>query len=401
MGYTAWMPWKETCVMNERTLLLGEYLSGDYSVSELARRRGLSRKSAYKWIQRYEELGWEGLTDRPRAPHHHPNAVCVEVEQQILEWKARQPLWGAPKIHAQFQGQAGGPSESTVSNILERHGLTRKVRRRSRATPSQAPLGHCERPNQVWSADFKGWFRTGDGRRCDPLTISDAHTRYLLRCQGLGGGTGTAAVRPLFIATFREYGMPEALRTDNGPPFASTGLAGLTELSVWWIRLGLRLERIRPGQPQENGRHERMHRTLKEAVARPPRSTLGAQQKAFDAFRHHYNEERPHEALGQIPPGRVYEPSTRDYPARLPEQRGYPDDWEKRHVRLGGQMRWKGSVVFLNHALWDQVVGLKPIDDGRWALYFEDVQLGELDERRRRVQRVKTLAPSQPEGASR
>jgi putative transposase len=224
--------------MKERIELIEEYLAGEDSVSELARRYGVSRKTVHKWILRFRAEGLGGLAERSRAPQHHPHALAEALEQQILEWKAKKPLWGAPKIHAKLLALPGCPSESTVSNVLARHGLSRKARRRRSATPSQWPLAHCQEVNQLWCADFKGHFRLGDGRRCDPLTITDAHSRYLLRCQGLGGCTGGVVVKPLFIATFQENGMPAAIRTDNGPPFATTTLGGLSALSVWWIRLG-------------------------------------------------------------------------------------------------------------------------------------------------------------------
>ena len=381
--------------MNERVRMVSEHMGGEHSVSELARCYGISRKSVYKWLGRYEKEGWKGLENLSRAPHRHANALSAEMEERILEWKQQRPLWGAPKIHAKLLELPDCPSESTVSNVLQRHGLTRKLRRRRRATPSEQPFEHCHGANEVWCADFKGWFSTGDGSRCDPLTISDAHSRYLLRCQATGGTTGASAVKPLFIATFREFGMPGAMRTDNGTPFASTGLGGLTSLSVWWVRLGIRLERITPGQPQQNGRHERMHRTLKEATASPPRSTLNLQQRAFDKFVREYNEQRPHEALGQKPPATVYEPSSRDYPERLPAQRGYPMEWRTRAIREAGQMKWKGENVMISKALWGQEIGLKPISDGRWTIYFEDLELGQFDERQRRVQPVRTLRKQQ------
>jgi putative transposase len=377
--------------MRERTELIENYLAGEDSISELARQYGISRKTAHKWIERFKQHGRKGLQELSRAPHHQPNALSEAMEQRILEWKSRKPLWGAPKIHNQLLGLADCPSESTVSRVLARHGLSRKARRRRAATPSPAPLAHCEAVNQVWSADFKGHFRTGNGVRCDPLTISDAHSRYLLRCQALRGFTGAAAVQPVFVATFREYGLPEAIRTDNGAPFASSGLGGLSALSVWWIRLGIRLERIEPGEPQQNGRHERLHRTLKEATASPPRSTLGLQQQAFDAFRQEYNQERPHEALGQKPPASVYQPSAREYPERLPEPRGYPDDWETRKVRARGAIKWNGYQVNITRALWGQEIGLEPIGEALWAVYFESLRLGVFDERKRRVRPVRQL----------
>lgn len=383
--------------MNERIKMVGQYLSEGDSISELARWYGVSRKTVYKWVERYEQLGPVGLEDLSRAPHHHPGAITQAMEKGILEWKALKPLWGAPKIHAKLLGLADCPSESTVSNVLARHGLSHKQRRRQQATPSESPLGHCTAANQVWCADFKGYFFTGDGQRCDPLTITDGHTRYLLCCHGLGEGTGSQLVKPLFITTFREFGVPEALRTDNGSPFASTGLGGLSPLSVWWIELGIRLERIVPGQPQQNGRHERMHRTLKEATANPPSRTLRLQQKAFDAFRAEYNEERPHEALGQKPPGSLYVPSSRDYPERMPERRGYPEDWAKRTVRPGGRIRWQGQEINLSRALCGREIGIKPVGEGQWGVYFESLELGVLDERKGRVEPARALQWREPE----
>ena len=371
--------------------MIGRYLAQEETVSELAREYGVSRKTVYKWIERFEGHGVGGLEERSRAPHRQARALSPEMERRIVEWKARKPLWGAPKIHSRLQGMADCPAESTVSNVLARHGLSRRARRRVAATPSQSLLEAVERSNQVWCADFKGWFRTGNGQRCEPLTISDAHSRYLLRCQATGGSTATVGVMPLFVATFREYGMPEVIRTDNGAPFASTGLGGLSRLSVWWIRLGIRPERIEPGQPQQNGRHERMHRTLKEATARPPARTLGLQQRAFDAFVQEYNQERPHEALGQKPPGSVYVPSARDFPERLPAQEGYPEEWHRRTVRPGGRIRWKGHEINVSRSLSGQEIGLKPVGEGLWAVYFERLELGVLDERRWRLCPARSL----------
>jgi putative transposase len=395
MGYSQRMPWKETCAMNQRMELIEQYWEEEFSVSELAWEYGVSRKTVHKWINRFKQKGAAGLEELSRAPHHQPNAISVELERRIVEWKARKPLWGAPKIHSKLLGLPDCPSEKTVSNVLARLGLTRKPRRRGAAVPSAGPLVHCTQSNQVWCVDFKGYFRTGDGRRCDPLTISDGHSRYLLRCQALGAGTALSVVQPLFIGTFREYGLPESIRSDNGPPFASTGLGGLSVLSAWWIRLGIRLERIQPGHPEQNGRHERMHRTLKEATAKPPRASLQAQQRAFDAFRQEYNHERPHEGLGQRPPAEWYAPSNRDYPERLPAARGYPDDWQKRRVLPAGWVKWKGQTVQISKALIGQEIGFKPIEDGLWGLYFETVELGVFDERTRRIRRCKSLCQVQ------
>ncbi len=378
--------------MSERILLINDYESGDFGISELARQYQVSRKTVYKWIERFERQSWEGLQDQPRAPEHHPNAIPEQIERAVLELKARKPLWGAPKLRAKLlEHLARCPAESTISEILRRHGLSQRAKRRRRATPSQQPLSHCQQSNQIWCADFKGWFRTGNGSKCTPLTISDGYSRYLLCCQSVDKAVEELTVKPLFIKTFREYGMPQVMRTDNGTPFASTGFGGLSSLSVWWVRLGIQLERIEPGCPQQNGRHERMHRTLKEATAKPPKTDLRAQQRAFDQFRQEYNYERPHEALEQRPPASVYSPSPRAYPERLPEPRGYPDEWQKRVVRKGGQIKWKGRDISLGAALWGQQIGLQPIGEARWAVYFENLELGIFDERLGRIEQPRKI----------
>lgn len=374
--------------MSERIRLINDYESGDFGISELAQQYEVSRKTVYKWLERFEREGWKGLEDQSRAPEHHPNAVSERIERAVLELKARRPLWGAPKLRAKLlEKLARCPAESTISEILRRHGLSQRAKRRRQATPSQQPLGHCQECNQIWCADFKGWFRTSNGSKCTPLTISDAYSRYLLCCQSVEKTVEELTVKPLFIQTFREYGMPQIIRTDNGTPFASTGLGGLSSLSVWWVRLGIQVERIEPGCPQQNGRHERMHRTLKEATAKPPKAELGAQQRAFNHFRQEYNHERPHEALEQRPPASLYRPSARAYPERLPEPRGYPDEWQKRVVRKGGQIKWKGRDISVGKALWGQQIGLQPAGEALWAVYFENLELGVFDERLGRVER--------------
>lgn len=385
MGYTWRMPWKETSVRNERTIMISDFLSGDYSIAELARRRGTSRKTIYKWIERYEQGAQQGLEDQSRAPHHHPNEISEEMERVILKWKANKPLWGAPKIHSKLEGMADCPAESTVSNVLRRHGLTRQVRRRNRVSGNAGPMNGLLGANELWCVDFKGWFRMGNGQRCDPLTVTDAYSRYLLGCQGITGPTGHFAVQPLFEAIFRKYGLPASIRSDNGPPFASPGLGGLSRLSVWWMRLGIKLERIDPGHPEQNGRHERMHRTLKESVLNPPSRNIRAQQKAFDEFGQEYNEERPHEGLNQRPPASVYEPSARNFPERL-KQPEYLESWEKRGVRSNGEIRWKGEKIYVSQALSGQWVGLEPAGDGLWKVFFMNMELGHLDQRRKCVQ---------------
>jgi transposase InsO family protein len=283
------------------------------------------------------------------------------------------------KVLAREQPELVLPAPSTASRILKEHGLVRTRRRNRKSAPWAEPFSGVHQPNDTWCADFKGWFRTKDGVRNNPLTITDAATRYLFACTGLKRPT-LNEVRPVFELIFREFGIPYAMRTDNGTPFSSTALGGLSKLSVWWIKLGILPERIRPGHPEENGRHERMHRTLKEAVASPPKSSFGAQQKAFDWFINDYNEVRPHEALGGKTPGSVYFASQRNYPDRIyhPE---YQADVTVRRVRTNGEIRWKGSLVFLSEALTGEPVGLKQISTRAWAIYYGPLEIGILDEK--------------------
>jgi putative transposase len=395
------MPWKQTEPMSERIKMITEYLTGDYNVTDLSRRHGVSRQNVYKWIERHKVDGWAGLEELSRAPHEQALAIGKEVEETILELKARWGNWGAPKIRQKLMERIGMvkcPAESTVSAVLKRHGLVKARRVRKRAVPGGAgPLEHCQGPNEVWCADFKGWWLTGDGRRCEPLTVTDAWSRYLLKCVGLRAGTGTQMVKPHFELLFREHGLPAAIRTDNGPPFSSTGLGGLTRLSVWWLKLGLRLERIEPGCPQQNGRHERMHLSLEQSQERKARANLAQQQKALEKFRHEYNEERPHEALEQRTPGELYVGSPREYNGRLPEAREYPYQWTQRQVRTGGRMKWKGREVNVTLALAGERIGLEPLADGHWAVWFEHVELGTFDERKGKIQRHRRLERMQGE----
>ena len=384
------MTGKTTTPNEEREAFIGEYQSEGFGLAELARRFGISRKTAYKWVERFKEGSWAGLGDRSRAPLNHPNAMEEAMVQRVLEMKAKWPRWGAPKILVKLRAQIDEkqcPSESSISRVLQRHGLVRPQGRR-RARAQGTVLEDYTGPNAIWCADFKGWFATGDGVICTPLTITDGFSRYLLRRQGLSAGTGGFIVKPIFEATMREYGVPTAIRTDNGTPFASVGLGGLSALSVWWQRLGIRVERNRPGCPQDNGRHERMHRTLKEATAKPPCAHGAGQQRAVDQFRREYNEERPHEALGGRTPASVYAPSLRDFPDRMPEVH-YRDEWETRQVRPSGQIKWKSQNIYVSTALIGERVGLEPIEDGLWMVHFAACPIGVFDERSGRIQPLK------------
>jgi putative transposase len=386
------MPWKEHSVKEERFRFIEDWKSGDWNISELCRYYEITRATGYKWVDRYESGGLEALGDQSRAPRHHPNAVGRHIEDLVIGLREKHPTWGAAKIRRKLEpesGAGGRPAESTVGAILKRYGLTVPRKRRPKARPSSEPLAHAGESNAVWCVDYKGWFRTGDGIRIDPLTVTDAYSRYLFRCQGLGAAD-YAHSKPVLEAAFREYGLPARLRTDNGAPFGSNGESGLTALSVWWIKLGIVPERIRPGKPQENGRHERMHRTLKQETASPPAGNRRAQQERFDRFRKEYNEERPHEALGLKTPADYYRHSSRIYPERLRAVE-YPSEWIVRRVSPGGQMRWGGKYVFVAHALSGEPVGLEQIDDRQWRMWFSFYEIGTLNTEKLTVRR--------PEGA--
>lgn len=366
--------------MDERHRFVIEVEGRELPMAELCRRYGISRQTGYTWWERYQESGLEGLEDRSRAPGFHPNQISDRIAEQILHLRRQHKYWGPRKLLAALRKRmptVGWPCASSIGALLKREGLTVPRRPRRRTPPYQEPFVGCDQPNRVWCADFKGWFRTGDGERCDPLTISDATTRYLLRCLVVPR-TNHEHVRAVFEATFREYGLPEAIRTDNGTPFASRSLAGLSRLSVEWLKLGIRPERIEPGHPEQNGRHERLHRTLKAETAAPPGQNRRAQQRRFDCFKEQYNEERPHEALGQQTPASLYVPSSRLYPARLPEVE-YGDEMVVRKVRPSGAMKWNGTEVFVSDVLEGEYVGLLPLDERYYRMYFLRVPLAVFD----------------------
>jgi transposase InsO family protein len=387
--------WKETSVVDERLQFIGECKSGEWSMAEVCRRFEISRITGYKWLKRYEEEGWEGLKDRSHAPHHNPRQVAEEVEEAIVEARAAHPYWGPVKLRTWLQRsepKIQWPAASTVGEILRRHGLAVPRKKRFKAPPNSEPLKEANGPNRIWCADFKGWFRCLDGSRCDPLTISDAYSRFLLRCQGVKH-PDSWYVTPLFEAAFREYGLPERIRIDNGAPFASVGIGGLSELSVWWIKLGIRPERIEPGKPAQNGRHERLHRTLKQETAQPPRANLREQQRAFDMFRHEYNYERPHQALQGRTPAECYQSSPRLYRGRVREVT-YPSEYEVRYVSEGGQIRWNGGRVFVGRALLGEPLGLELIADGKWRVWFSFYELGIFDEEKLLIRPKPVESPS-------
>jgi putative transposase len=366
--------------MEEKLRFMVEYELGERSMRELCERYGIARETGYVWLRRYRELGIEGLVERTRAALRHPNQTTAAIERRIVELRQAHMRWGPKKLKEVLERnepEQVWPALSTIGELLKREGLVVGRRRRQRTPPYSEPLAHADGPNRVWCADFKGWFRTQDGERIDPLTISDAHSRYLLRCQTVGK-TSTEQVQAIFEAAFREYGLPEAIRTDNGAPFASRALAGLSRLAVWWIKLGIKPERIEAGHPEQNGRHERMHRTLKQETAQPPAANRRKQQRIMDRFREEYNQVRPHEALGMRTPASVYQPSWREYPTRIPEPE-YPETMLVRSVRSQGQIRWKKQEVFLSEVLWGERVGLLPVDDRWFKVYFAEVPLALFD----------------------
>ena len=366
--------------MDERLRFVREYRRQALSMSDLCRAFGVSRRTGYKWLARFDASGAEGLADRSRAPVRHPNATATELEEVILELRQSHMRWGPRKLRAWLQDHIPNrawPSASTIGEIIQRRGLVLPVSARRRSPPFSQPLAHADVPNAVWCADFKGWFRTKDGARCDPLTMTDAYSRYLLCAQGAERTDGDH-VKPLMERAFKEFGLPVAIRTDNGSPFASVGRGGLSRLSVWLVRLGIRHERIAPGKPQQNGRHERMHRTMKAETANPPAADLSHQQRVFDRFRDVFNNERPHEALGMKTPASFYEPSPRTLPRKLPEVE-YPKTFELRHVRSNGEVKLGGERLFISEALIGEVVGLDRLDDRYWRLHFGPVPLGCVD----------------------
>ena len=381
------MPWKASSVVDQRREFIEEYEGGLATMAELCRSHEISRATGYKWMNRYQQSGWEGLEDLSRAPQRHPNQTAAELEERILGMRREHPRWGPRKLQSYLcerYSKQKWPVASTIGELLKREGLIipRKVRRKTPAYTQ--PFADAKEPNQVWCMDFKGWFRTGDGERIDPFTLSDACSRYLLRCQVVEK-TNTEQVRGILEAAFREYGLPRRIRSDNGAPFASRAIAGISQLSVYLMKLEIVPERIRAGHPEQNGRHERMHRTLGEETACPPTANRRAQQKAFNRFRKEYNEERPHEALEQKTPASCYQASPRSYPARIREPE-YGSAMQVRRVNLRGGFSWKHESVFLSEALIGEPVGLEPVDERYFTVYFAKFPLGQFDSHQLQVE---------------
>ena len=382
------MPWRESCAMDERIGFIKEHGSGLWTMSELCERYAVSRKTGYKWLDRYRALGAAGLMERSHAPHRHGLATPAALAEAIVDLRRERPTWGPRKIVAKLaagQPNVAWPAASTAGEILKRAGLVCGRRLKRRGPPRLAALTVPHRANHVWRVDHKGWMRLGDGGRVEPLTITDGFSRYLIRVAATGS-TAQHEARPLFEQAFGDYGLPEVIRSDNGAPFASTGTTGLTQLSAWWIKLGIRHERIDPGQPQQNGGHERFHLTLLEAM-RPAAADRAEQERRFACFTRDYNEERPHEALGQTTPSKAYRPSPRSMPTRLPEP-DYPAEAAVRKVRSTGEIKWKGDLIHVSSALVGEAVAIEETEAGEWHLRFFDTTLGRIDQRQRKLRPI-------------
>lgn len=380
------MPWRETSPMEQRLEFVREYESDLFTMTELAAQYGITPKTGYKWLERYAAEGLLGLGDRSRRPHHSPQATAPELVEMILAVRRRHPRWGPKKLLAVARRRAPvapWPARSTVAGLLHRRGLITPRRRAPRpATTGTALLTPATQPNEVWTTDFKGEFRTGDGAYCYPLTLRDGWSRFVLRCDALTGRT-YAATRRRFERAFAEYGLPAHIRSDNGGPFASIGLGRLSRLSVWWLRLGIVPERIALGHPEQNGSHEQFHAVLKAETTRPPAATASAQQRRFARFCVEYNYERPHEALDDVVPASRYQASARALPRQLPPLE-YPGHFEVRRVSSVGQVSWAGAPLFVSEALAGEEVAFEEVDDGLWTLHFATIALARYDGRHRR-----------------
>src|SRR5262245_10286393 len=383
------MPWRECSVMDEGVRFVGRLLDGE-AMSEVCREFGISRKTGYRIFNRYGDEGLEALTDRSRRPVRYANQLPDPIERMIVTAKKDKPHWGARKIREllvrQLAGDVGIPARSTVHAVLDRHGLVAHARWRHRFRAEGTQLSQAIKPNDLWCADFKGEFRTGDGRYCYPLTVTDQASRYLLACEALES-TKEAPVIQAFARLFRERGLPTAIRSDNGLPFASpNGLYNLSRLSVFWLRLGIAIERIRPGNPQQNGRHERMHRTLKAETTRPAGANILQQQARFDDFVKEFNQERPHEALAMKVPEDLYVTSSKAYDGLLELE--YPFHDRDILVTNCGRICMHRKKINISHVLAGQKLGITEVDDAIWLVSFMRYDLGYIDLEQRTLQTI-------------
>ncbi len=382
------MPWRGVTVSEQRQRFLEDYKLNYYTVTELAGRFGVSRKTAYKWIHRYEELGQRGFRELSRRPHSCPRQTDAAIVEELVALRKRHPRWGARKLldlMRRRDPQRSLPAVSTAARILAREGLVKSKRRHRRAHPG-CPKGIPQGPNDIWAADYKGQFRLRNGNYCFPLTVSDLSSRYLLGCDAHPAISLEKSFAH-FKGLFETYGLPQRIRTDNGVPFASNALARLSQLSVWFLKLGIYPELIEPGKPYQNGVHERMHRTLKQEATIPPGSSLRGQQRKLDRFREEFNDERPHEALGMKRPGEVYQASSRAMPKRI-EPYEYPAHYLVRRVSRAGTIRVLRRQIFVSNTLQKDYVGLEEVDDGVYDLYFCFYQIGRYELKTNRIRDI-------------
>ncbi len=382
------MPWKMEKPMDQKIKLIGDWLDKNYTITELSDKYGVSRKTIYKWISRYEEEGIGGLKDKSRASHSCPNITKPDIVKRIVEYKLKHKTWGPKKIQfnlARLYPEDYWPAPSTTGEWLKKNDLVKEKKSRKRVHQYQDHFVDCTKSNDVWSADYKGQFYTKDKKVCYPLTVTDNYSRYLIACEGLEGPR-YLETRAVFELLFRDYGLPLAIRTDNGIPFSGMAVGGLSRLSIWWIQLGIIPERIIPGKPQQNGRHERMHRTLKEDTLNPAGLNLADQQSKFDFFRDEYNIERPHESIGMKRPGELFVKSNRSYPDFI-KPIEYPDDFQVRNLKHSGEISFGNNLYFISELLHGDKVGLKEISDGLWQMNYGLHKLGHIDLHRKKILR--------------
>jgi len=374
------MAWKEINVEDQRKKFVSECLEDKFTMSELCRLYEISRQKGYKWLNRYKLGGCEALKNQSRAPLIQACKTSPELIDKILDVRIRFRTWGPKKVRAWLENnhpEVEWPSSTTIGNIFDKNGLTVPRKFRRRVPGKTVPLSHCQQSNDVWCTDFKGWFLTGDGQKCEPFTLTDGATRFLIRCLKLHSNN-TDNVWGALDSAFREFGMPLFLRSDNGPPFATCGIGRFSPLSIKLIKAGVTPEWIDPGKPEQNGRHERMHQTLKNETANPPEPTLDIQDMKFKEFVNYFNFIRPHEAINQRTPGSIYMPSNRVWTGRFKSPE-YPSDYIVRQVRLNGTIKWKGELPYLGRVLYGEPVGLKEEENGSWKVYYGPIILGHID----------------------
>ena len=381
------MGWKGVTIMDQRVRFIAEYLRDYFSFSELCLQFNISRKTGYKWIERYEQEGPSGLKDKSRRPHSCPYETDDEITEAIVQARMKHPTWGPKKLLEILTARYSDlPAISTAADILKRNGLIPTSKRRLRRKHPGCPQAIANKPNDIWSADYKGHFKMRNSLYCYPLTVCDMRSRYLLGCHA-HEAISLQETRRHFTRLFQEYGLPERIRTDNGVPFASNALARLSTLSVWWVKLGIYPEQIEPGKPQQNGKHERMHRTLKKEATIPPEKNLSAQQERFDHFRKEYNVERPHEALGMKTPSAIYVPSPRKMPKKI-DHFDYPYHFEVRRVSRNSGIRWRHRWVQVSSTLAEEYIGFEEIEDGIHNVYFCELLIGRFVEKIMKIEDV-------------